>query len=71
VDSVHSIPNQKKKNLCGPQSASELHRLSDCHLSTKFSAIFVDRGVSRGQCSRSPTVVNLSFLDRSRYFSFK
>jgi uncharacterized membrane protein len=32
---------------------------------------FVDRGVSRGQCGESPTVVNLSFLDRSRYFSFK
>jgi hypothetical protein len=32
---------------------------------------FVDRGVSRGQRGRSPTVVNLSFLDQSRYFSFK
>jgi hypothetical protein len=32
---------------------------------------FVDRGVSRGQRGRSPTVINLSFLDRSRYFSFK
>jgi hypothetical protein len=32
---------------------------------------FVDRGVSRGQCSGSPTVVNLSLLVRSRYFSFK
>jgi hypothetical protein len=32
---------------------------------------FVDRELSRGQGSRSPTVVNLSFLDRSRYFSFK
>jgi ABC-type arginine transport system ATPase subunit len=31
----------------------------------------VDRGVSRGQRGESPTVVNLSFLDRSRYFSFK
>jgi hypothetical protein len=30
---------------------------------------FVDRGVSRGQRGGSPTV--LSFLDRSRYFSFK
>jgi hypothetical protein len=29
---------------------------------------FVDRGVSRGQRGGSPTVVNLSFLDRSRYF---
>jgi hypothetical protein len=32
---------------------------------------FVYRGVSRGQRGGSPTVVNLSFLDRSRYFSFK
>jgi hypothetical protein len=32
---------------------------------------FVDRGVSRDQRGGSPTVVNLSFLDRSRYFSFK
>jgi hypothetical protein len=32
---------------------------------------FVDRGVSRGQCGGSLTVVNHSFLDRSRYFSFK
>jgi hypothetical protein len=32
---------------------------------------FVYRGVSRGQRDGSPTVVNLSFLDRSRYFSFK
>jgi hypothetical protein len=29
---------------------------------------FVDRGVSRGQHGGSSTVVNLSFLDRSRYF---
>jgi hypothetical protein len=32
---------------------------------------FVDRGVSRGQRGGSPAVVNLSFLDWSRYFSFK
>jgi hypothetical protein len=32
---------------------------------------FVDRGVSRGQHGGYPSVVNLSFLDRSRYFSFK
>jgi hypothetical protein len=30
-----------------------------------------DRGVSRGQRGGSRTVVNTSFLDRSRYFSFK
>jgi hypothetical protein len=33
--------------------------------------IFVDRWVLRGQRGGSPTVVNLSFLDRSRYFSSK
>jgi hypothetical protein len=32
---------------------------------------FVDRGVSRGQRGGTPTAVNLSFLDRSPYFSFK
>jgi hypothetical protein len=32
---------------------------------------FVDREVLRGQCGGSPMVVNLSFLDRSHYFSFK
>jgi hypothetical protein len=31
----------------------------------------VDRRVSRGQRGGSPTVVNLSFLDRSRYFFFQ
>jgi hypothetical protein len=33
--------------------------------------IFLDREVSRGERGGSPTVVNLSFLDRSRYFSFQ
>jgi hypothetical protein len=32
---------------------------------------FVDGGVSRRQRGESATAVNLSFLDRSRYFSFK
>jgi hypothetical protein len=32
---------------------------------------FVDRGVSCHQHSRSLTVINLSFLNRSCYFSFK
>jgi hypothetical protein len=30
---------------------------------------FVDRGVSRGQRGRSPTVVNLSFLDRNVHYT--
>jgi hypothetical protein len=32
---------------------------------------FADRRMSRGQGGGSPAVVNLSVLDRSRYFSFK
>jgi hypothetical protein len=32
---------------------------------------FVDRGVSRGQRGGSPTIFNLSFVDRSRYFFFQ
>jgi hypothetical protein len=32
---------------------------------------FVERWVSRGQSGGSTTVVNLSFLDQGRYFSFK
>jgi hypothetical protein len=32
---------------------------------------FVDRGVLRGQHGGSRTIVNISFLDRSCYFSFK
>jgi hypothetical protein len=30
-----------------------------------------DKGVSCGQRGRSPTVIYLSFLDQSRYYSFK
>jgi hypothetical protein len=30
---------------------------------------FADRGMSRGQCGGSLTVVNLSFLDGNRYLS--
>jgi hypothetical protein len=32
---------------------------------------FVDKGVLHGQCGRTPTVANLSFIDQSCYFSFK
>jgi hypothetical protein len=50
---------------------SELYRLSDRHLSANLVPTFAGRGVSCGQSGGSPTAVNLSFLDRSRYFSFK
>jgi hypothetical protein len=65
------VMNISGYKLRGIQSASELYRLSDRHLSTKLLPTFVDRGVSRGERGGSLTAVNLSFLDRSRYFSFK
>jgi hypothetical protein len=62
---------QKQTNsvACGPQA-----NYSDWATATGRRNIvptFVDRGLSRGQCGRSPTAVNLSFVDRSRYFSFQ
>jgi hypothetical protein len=47
---------------------------TDCAKATCWKNLvptFADRGVSRGQRGGSPTVVNLSFLHRNRYFSFK
>jgi hypothetical protein len=37
----------------------------------EFSDNFADKGVSRGQRGGTPMAVNLSFIDRSLYFSFK
>jgi hypothetical protein len=62
---------RKKNKLRGPQSASEVYRLSDRHLSTKFSANFCIEGCRVVSAADPLTVVNLSFLDRSLYFSFK
>jgi hypothetical protein len=47
---------------------------TDCSTATyrrNLVPTFVDRGVLHVQRGGSPTVVNLSFLERSRYFSFK
>jgi hypothetical protein len=62
-----TIYEQKNKNkLHGFNSANETATGLRILVPT-----FVDRGVSRGQLGGNPTAVNLSFLDRSRYFSFK
>jgi hypothetical protein len=66
-------PPQMKQTikLHGPESTNELHRLTTAPCRRNLVPTFVDRGASRGQRGGSPPVVNLSFLDRSRYFSFK
>jgi hypothetical protein len=49
-------------------------KYTDCATATGRRILvptFVDRGVSRGQRDGTPKAVNLTFLDRSRYFSFK
>jgi hypothetical protein len=64
----------KQKTKQTPWPLSPLANYSDWATATcrrNLVPTFVDREVSRGQRGGSPTVVNLSFLDRSRYFSFK
>jgi hypothetical protein len=63
----------RTKELRGLYSARELYRLIDSHLSVKFSANFCGyRSVAWSErLTPPPTVVNLSFLDRSRYFFFQ
>jgi hypothetical protein len=46
----------------------------DCATATCWRNLvptFADRGVFRGQRGGSPTVVNLSYIDRNHYFDFK
>jgi hypothetical protein len=62
------VPPQKK--LRGPYSASELYRLTTATCRRNLLPTFVDRRVSRGQRGVSPTVVNLSFLDRVKVPNF-
>jgi hypothetical protein len=65
-------PCTKKQNkLRDFWSAGELYRLRDRQLLAKLVTSFVDRVASRDHGGGSSTVVNLSFLDLSRYFCFK
>jgi hypothetical protein len=61
----------EKKNSVAFNPQTNYTNLATATFWRKVVPTFVDRGVSRGQRGGSPTAVNLSFLDRSRYFSFK
>jgi hypothetical protein len=61
----------KQRNKLRGLSASELYRLTIANCWQNLLPTFADRGVSRGQRGGSPTVINLSFLDRNCYFYFK
>jgi hypothetical protein len=61
----------KQTNSVAPSPRANYTDWATANCRRNLVPTFADRGVSRGQCSGSRTVVNLSFLDRGRYFSFK
>jgi hypothetical protein len=64
----------KTKKQTNSVALSPRANYTDCATATcrrNLVPTFVDRGVSRGERDGSPTVINLSFLDRSRYFFFQ
>jgi hypothetical protein len=67
---AQSHPIQKKTSVTfGPQANYIDSATATCW--RNLVPTFADRGVLRGQRGGSSTVVNLSFLDRSRYFFFQ
>jgi hypothetical protein len=54
-----------------PRSKGSIDRLTTATCWRNLVPTFEDRGLSRGKRNGSPTVVKLSFLDRSRYFFFQ
>jgi hypothetical protein len=73
---THICAGMRRDGIANPNSVALSPRANYTDWSTatcwrNIVSTFVDRGVSRGQRGGSPMVVNLSFLDRSRYFSFK
>jgi hypothetical protein len=70
----YSMKKVKFCNLQNSMAFSPQVNYTDWAIATcwrNLLSTFADRGVSHGQHGESLTAVNLSFLDRSRYFSFK
>jgi hypothetical protein len=67
ISKLSAIQTVRNTKLGFLQSASDLYRLETATSRRNLVPIFADRGVSRGQLGGSLTVVNLRFLDRSRY----
>jgi hypothetical protein len=61
----------KQKNSVAPSPQANYTDWATTTCRRNLVPTFVDRGMSRGQRGGSPTVFNLSFLDQSRYSSFK
>jgi hypothetical protein len=60
------IAYKKKTNSVALSTQANYTDWATANCQRNLVPAFVDRGVSRGQRSGSPTVVNLSFLDQSR-----
>jgi hypothetical protein len=71
VPKVISAKTNKKTNSVALSPQANYTDWSTATCRRNLLPTFVNRGVSRGERDGSPTVVNLSFLDRSRYFPFK
>jgi hypothetical protein len=67
----HSIGYKQKTNSMAFSPRANYTDWATATCRRNLVPTFVDRGLSRGQRGGSPTVVNLSFLDRSPYFSSK
>jgi hypothetical protein len=66
-----STPQTNKQNSMALSLGANYTDWAIANCRRNLVPTFVDGGVSRGQHVGSPTVVILSFIDRSRYFSFK
>jgi hypothetical protein len=60
-----AAPTNKQTNSVALSPRANYTDWSTSTYRRKLVSTFVDRGVSRGQRGGSPTVVNLSFLDRA------
>jgi hypothetical protein len=65
------ITNKQKKNSVAFSPKPNYTDWATATYWRNLLTTFADRRLWRGQRGGSHTVVNLSFLDRSRYFSFK
>jgi phospholipid N-methyltransferase len=66
---IYNIYKQTNSVAFSPQANYTYWSTATCW--RNLVPTFVYRVVSRGQRGGSPTVVNLSFLHQSHYFSFK
>jgi hypothetical protein len=68
---VRLCPKQKQTNSVALSPRANFTDYATATCRRNLVTTFVEKGVLRGQRGGSLTAVNLSFLDRILYFSFK